>query len=531
MPRRPTPIPSLLLLLLHSTSAQPPDPLSCVNCVGNGKKCIGDPSVQAINDEDCVLCLKSSSKWTWPCNVEGLCWCWDTSKPKFKPTVPSGLEVSTKKPCEVFTKKMFDEIAPNAVEPYTYEGLCDTIDMLNERYDEKLFQMGSVDQQKNEWAAFVGHTTHESAQYTAAREALFAHGRWSWGSGTYCKPCANENFDWADRYCEVSLVSNGQMYEEYCDKTVTPPFGCVCGPTTEVESNGNLAGLMNPNFVYFGRGALQLSWNANYLKASQVLAESADTLCSQPELVATDPTYAWGTALWFWNFNRPPGDETTCHIQSLTGSFGGSLNIINGGLECPAHPNSYHADAIVTRLRYYCIAATVIGVKRLLSFDGCDGLAQKFEDCNLSGMCPECNEWMMLAEVDSDMPTKMPSPLLPTQRPTIWRSWANEDWMSEIKRRDSSAVGLSNFLGLLTCLVTSYVLLGSNGGLECPAHPNNYHADAIVTRLPFPWFTATVTGVKGLLSFDRCDGLAQKFEDCNLSGICALAEVDSDMPT
>eukprot|EP00804_Cyclotella_cryptica_P026346 CCRYP_007668-RB/>CCRYP_007668-RB protein AED:0.43 eAED:0.51 QI:0/0.66/0.5/1/0/0/4/343/100 len=70
-----------------------------------------------------------------------------------------------------------------------------------------------------------------------------------------------------------------------------------------------------------------------------------------------------------------------------------------------------------------------------------------------------------------------------------------------------------------------------NGGLECPAHPNNYHADAIVTRLPFPWFTATVTGVKGLLSFDRCDGLAQKFEDCNLSGICALAEVDSDMPT
>lgn len=55
----------------------------------------------------------------------------------------------------------------------------------------------------------------------------------------------------------------------------------------------------------------------------------------------------------------------------------------NGGLECPAHPNSYHADAIVTRLRYYCIAASVIGVKRLLSFDGCDGLAQKFEDCNL----------------------------------------------------------------------------------------------------------------------------------------------------
>jgi hypothetical protein len=56
---------------------------------------------------------------------------------------------------------------------------------------------------------------------------------------------------------------------------------------------------------------------------------------------------------------------------------------ICSGLECHAHPGSYHSDAIVTRLRYYCIAASVVGVKRLLSFDGCDGLAKKFEDCNL----------------------------------------------------------------------------------------------------------------------------------------------------
>lgn len=314
----------------------------------------------------------------------GLCWCWDKNKPKFKPTLPSGLEEAKKKPCDVFTEKMFNELAPNAVHPYTYEGLCETIDILNKRYDEKIFMMGSIEQQKNEWAAFLGHTTHESAQYTAPRENLPCARTTQIGGGTYCKPCASENFDWGNRYCEVSLVSNGKMYEEYCDKTVTPPFGCVCGPTTEVEMTGQLKGLMNPNFAFFGRGAIQLSWNANYAKASAVLAENLDTLCSQPELVATDPFYAWGTALWFWNFNRPPGEDTTCHIQSLKeGSFGGSLNIINGGLECPAHPNSYHADAIVTRLRYYCIAATIVGVKRLLNFEGCDGLAKKFEECNL----------------------------------------------------------------------------------------------------------------------------------------------------
>ena len=199
-------------------------------------------------------------------------------------------------------------------------------------------------------------------------------------SGTYCRPCANENFNWEDRYCEISLVANGQFFEQYCDKIVTPPHGCVCGPTTEVDSE-DLSGMMNPNFAYFGRGAIQISWNANYMKASQVLAESADTLCSQPDLVATEPKYAWGTAIWFWLFNKPTEESSTCHIQALEGSFGGTLNIINGGLECPADALGYHAEAIVTRLRYYCIAATIIGVQRLLDFDGCEGLSAAFDEC------------------------------------------------------------------------------------------------------------------------------------------------------
>jgi hypothetical protein len=65
----------------------------------------------------------------------------------------------------------------------------------------------------------------------------------------------------------------------------------------------------------------------------------------------------------------------------LEGSFGGTLNIINGGLECPADALGYHAEAIVTRLRYYCIAATIIGVQRLLDFDGCEGLSAAFDEC------------------------------------------------------------------------------------------------------------------------------------------------------
>ena len=63
--------------------------------------------------------MKSNTKWTWPCSVEGLCWCWDTTTPRFKPVPASGLVVATVRPCDIFTEEMFDEIAPNAVHPYT----------------------------------------------------------------------------------------------------------------------------------------------------------------------------------------------------------------------------------------------------------------------------------------------------------------------------------------------------------------------------------------------------------------------------
>lgn len=430
--------------------------LSCVGCIGGDKKCIGDTSIQALSDDDCVPCLKKSGKWTWPCNVEGLCWCWDSSKPKYKPAMSSGLEPALTNPCDVFTEAMFNKIAPNAVHPYTYEGLCETIDMLNERYDEKIFMMGTLQQQKSEWAAFLGHTTHESAQYTAAREALVCARTTEKGSGTYCKPCDNANFDWENRYCEVSKVANGQFYEDYCDKIITPPHGCVCGPTTEVDQEA-LAGLMNPNFAYFGRGAIQISWNANYIKASQVLAESADTLCSQPDLVATEPKYAWGTALWFWMFSNPPGEQTTSHIKALEGSFGSTLRIINGGLECPADPYGYHAEAVVTRLRYYCIAASVMGV-RLLDLGGCEGLGDAFHRCVTTGYCPECNDHYGNPTME---PSMAPAPRVPTPRPIDqWGSWRDEDWASSMIRGNTAAEKtVSAVLGTLTIVMAACLLL------------------------------------------------------------------------
>ena len=36
-------------------------------------------------------------------------------------------------------------------------------------------------------------------------------------------------------------------------------------------------------------GAIQLSWNYNYIDASKALTGNTTTLCQAPDLVATDP--------------------------------------------------------------------------------------------------------------------------------------------------------------------------------------------------------------------------------------------------
>ena len=92
--------------------------LGCRQCRGGNRKCIADTSLQAISDDHCQACLKSGSKWTWPCSVEGLCWCWDSTKPKFKPALSSGYEEAEKEPCDLFTEEMFNVIAPNAQHPF-----------------------------------------------------------------------------------------------------------------------------------------------------------------------------------------------------------------------------------------------------------------------------------------------------------------------------------------------------------------------------------------------------------------------------
>ncbi|KAL7469137.1 hypothetical protein ACHAXS_009388 [Conticribra weissflogii] len=83
-------------------------------------------------------------------------------------------------------------------------------------------------------------------------------------------------------------------------------------------------------------------------------------------------------------------EGTTCHKEALKGDFGGTLNVINGGLECPAYHGGWHASAIKMRINRYCHAAALLGLNRISTMSGCKGMFESFDECLHDGSCPYC---------------------------------------------------------------------------------------------------------------------------------------------
>lgn len=212
------------------------------------------------------------------------------------------------------------------------------------------------------------------------------------GSETFCKPCDSGSFNWETFKCDgVGLAGGGLTFNGYCDSTIEPPQACACDDTITSEP-APLEGYIPASDVFFGRGAIQLSWNYNFRSASEALTGDASTFCEDPDLVATTPEYAWGAGVFFWMENLK--EETTCHIEALRNhDFGGTLNNINGGLECPAYHGGWHGEAIKLRLNRYCKATFALGLDSILVFEGCKGLNTSFAECLGDGTCPDCNQY------------------------------------------------------------------------------------------------------------------------------------------
>jgi chitinase len=377
-----------------ASTVSEPDPNAPVTwckggCKNSNEKCVGNQNhPQGVDDETCKACDEGQT--FWPCDVNGLCFCWDPDTPRIPPAPASGrAQLSEERPCEYFTEDIFNLLAPEAQFPYTYEGFCLAVDHYNDGHAEKIFMMGTEDERKKELAAFLGHTLHESDEWKAAREYLMCADNKEVDGETFCKPCTTDEFDWDNFKCTgVGLAGGGLTFNGYCDFVIQPPLACPCNDTLF----GDEEGYVSAKNVFFGRGAIQTSWNYNYRAASEALAGDASLFCDNPDLVATEPEYAWGAGVFFWMENLK--EETTCHIESLRShDFGGTLNNINGGLECPAYHGGWHGEAIKLRLNRYCKSSAALGLDSIMVFDGCKGLNTSFAECLGDGTCPDCDQF------------------------------------------------------------------------------------------------------------------------------------------
>ncbi|CAE6047427.1 unnamed protein product [Arabidopsis arenosa] len=109
---------------------------------------------------------------------------------------------------------------------------------------------------------------------------------------------------------------------EYCD-TTKPEFPCAQGKG------------------YYGRGAIQLSWNYNYGLCGRDLNEN---LLASPEKVAQDQILAFKTAFWFW---------TTNVRASFKSGFGATIRAVNSR-ECSGGDSTAKAANRIKYFQDYC---------------------------------------------------------------------------------------------------------------------------------------------------------------------------------
>jgi predicted chitinase len=171
------------------------------------------------------------------------------------------------------TQALFNEQFRAPVTPFTYPGLVAAV---NAHGNVIAHNPNQVDN-KREAAAFLAQIAHETGSLLTAREkCMFT--------------------------CSMNLVTN-------CTGT-EPTRACTQGNT------------------YYGRGALQLTGQANYQAAE---AAGFSGIGSNPDLVATNVDFAFGTAAWFWTTTQSA--VGVCHQAILGNNFGQTTRIING-IEC-----------------------------------------------------------------------------------------------------------------------------------------------------------------------------------------------------
>jgi len=211
----------------------------------------------------------------------------------------------------------------NACPGYDFYNYSDFINA-TEEYPE-FGNEGSDELQKREVAAFLANISHETT------------GGWDNAPG-------GENGRYLWGLCWIDEI------------------GCEDGSCTQYCQSNNETYPCASNKTYHGRGPIQLTWNYNYGAMGEHIGVD---LLNNPELVSTDASISFRTALWFWMTPQSPKpsahdvmvgnwipDSDDLDENRIPG-FGMTVNIINGGAECGRIDDSRVNDR-VNHFKYFC---------------------------------------------------------------------------------------------------------------------------------------------------------------------------------
>jgi hypothetical protein len=197
------------------------------------------------------------------------------------------------------TQEQFEKMFPERLPFYTYAGVVSALSAY-----PAFGNSGNDAIDKQEIAAFLAHVSHET---------------------------------YSLKYIDEIDRSNA-AYPGYCRPDAEYP--CATGQQ------------------YYGRGPLQISWNDNYGAAGVAL--HADLL-NHPNLVSTDATIAWDTAIWFWMTSVGSHGYTMHTAMTQSAGFGETISIINGRIECNASGAAYRD--MRDRVNFYRHFTQLLGVQ------------------------------------------------------------------------------------------------------------------------------------------------------------------------
>lgn len=130
---------------------------------------------------------------------------------------------------------------------------------------------------KTQVAAFLAQTAHESSEYNTLSENLNYSG---------------------DR---LNVVFPKYFKDKDVSKYNRNPEAIANVIYANRMGNGDTAS--GDGYKFRGRGVLQVTGKANYMKCSEYLFGSDDVLLNDPDMLIL-PEHALGSALWFWDANK-----------------------------------------------------------------------------------------------------------------------------------------------------------------------------------------------------------------------------------